>query len=124
LSHADIVEDVGESGVESRNFICAACGLYYLGWWCALLGFCFFSISYLHVQFLQLSGLEKRRQLEIWECNEIDGLCVKRLTSLPVQYVLGEWDFCGMTLKMKRPVFIPRPETEVCFVLSGHIFIF
>ncbi|XP_044307297.1 MTRF1L release factor glutamine methyltransferase isoform X3 [Varanus komodoensis] len=31
---------------------------------------------------------------------------------MPVQYVLGEWDFQDLTLKMKAPVFIPRPETE------------
>ena len=30
----------------------------------------------------------------------------------PVQYVLGEADFCGMTLKVKPGVLIPRPETE------------
>lgn len=32
---------------------------------------------------------------------------------MPVQYILGEWDFQGLTLKMAPPVFIPRPETEV-----------
>ncbi|XP_061314269.1 MTRF1L release factor glutamine methyltransferase isoform X2 [Pezoporus flaviventris] len=31
---------------------------------------------------------------------------------MPVQYVLGEWDFRDLTLKMRPPVFIPRPETE------------
>ena len=30
----------------------------------------------------------------------------------PVQYVLGETDFCGMTMKVKPGVLIPRPETE------------
>lgn len=30
-----------------------------------------------------------------------------------MQYVLGEWDFQGLSLKMVPPVFIPRPETEV-----------
>jgi release factor glutamine methyltransferase len=30
----------------------------------------------------------------------------------PVQYVLGEADFRGMTLKVKPGVLIPRPETE------------
>ena len=32
---------------------------------------------------------------------------------MPVQYVIEEWDFRDITLKMKPPVFIPRPETEV-----------
>ncbi|XP_028574528.2 MTRF1L release factor glutamine methyltransferase isoform X2 [Podarcis muralis] len=42
----------------------------------------------------------------------IQQLCAKRLQRMPVQYVLGEWDFQDLTLKMKPPVFIPRPETE------------
>ncbi|XP_064466825.1 MTRF1L release factor glutamine methyltransferase-like isoform X2 [Ornithodoros turicata] len=39
---------------------------------------------------------------------------------LPLQYVLEEWDFHQITLKMRPPVFIPRPETEelVDIVLS------
>lgn len=32
---------------------------------------------------------------------------------MPVQYVIEEWDFRDLTLKMRPPVFIPRPETEV-----------
>ncbi|XP_075039944.1 MTRF1L release factor glutamine methyltransferase isoform X2 [Mixophyes fleayi] len=31
---------------------------------------------------------------------------------VPVQYIIGEWDFLDMTLLMRPPVFIPRPETE------------
>ncbi len=30
----------------------------------------------------------------------------------PLQYVLGEWDFRGLTLKTDRRALIPRPETE------------
>ncbi len=32
---------------------------------------------------------------------------------VPVQYIIGEWDFRTVTLAMKPPVFIPEPETEV-----------
>lgn len=32
---------------------------------------------------------------------------------MPVQYIIEEWDFRDLTLKLKPPVFIPRPETEV-----------
>ena len=31
---------------------------------------------------------------------------------MPIQYIIGEWDFHLITLKMRPPVFIPRPETE------------
>ena len=31
---------------------------------------------------------------------------------MPIQYIIGEWDFRDLTLHMKPPVFIPRPETE------------
>ncbi|NXA33394.1 HEMK1 methyltransferase, partial [Eudromia elegans] len=43
---------------------------------------------------------------------QIQQLSAKRLERMPVQYVLGEWDFQDLTLKMRPPVFIPRPETE------------
>ncbi|XP_077899375.1 MTRF1L release factor glutamine methyltransferase isoform X6 [Ictidomys tridecemlineatus] len=42
----------------------------------------------------------------------IQVLCSRRLQRVPVQYILGEWDFRGLSLKMVPPVFIPRPETE------------
>lgn len=31
---------------------------------------------------------------------------------MPVQYIIGQWDFRDLRLKMVPPVFIPRPETE------------
>lgn len=39
---------------------------------------------------------------------------------MPVQYIIGEWDFRDITLKLVPPVFIPRPETEILvdFVLK------
>uniref|UniRef100_F7ICU2 peptide chain release factor N(5)-glutamine methyltransferase n=1 Tax=Callithrix jacchus TaxID=9483 RepID=F7ICU2_CALJA len=42
----------------------------------------------------------------------IQELSSRRLQRMPVQYILGEWDFQGLSLKMMPPVFIPRPETE------------
>lgn len=35
------------------------------------------------------------------------------LIRVPVQYIIGEWDFRELTLKMRPPVFVPRPETEM-----------
>lgn len=42
----------------------------------------------------------------------IDKLCQCRMAHMPVQYIIGEWDFKDLTLKVVPPVFIPRPETE------------
>lgn len=39
-------------------------------------------------------------------------VCKRRLNREPLQYIIGEWDFRHLNLKMKKPVFIPRPETE------------
>uniref|UniRef100_A0A3Q3WBP1 peptide chain release factor N(5)-glutamine methyltransferase n=1 Tax=Mola mola TaxID=94237 RepID=A0A3Q3WBP1_MOLML len=52
----------------------------------------------------ELLGADKTKQ--IWQ------LCTRRLSRMPVQYVIEEWDFRDLTLKMRPPVFIPRPETE------------
>ena len=32
---------------------------------------------------------------------------------VPVQYLIEEWDFRHIGLRLKPPVFIPVPETEV-----------
>nr|XP_036850198.1 MTRF1L release factor glutamine methyltransferase isoform X3 [Manis javanica] len=50
--------------------------------------------------------------LTAWQLQCIQELSSRRLQRMPVQYVLGEWDFHGLSLKMAPPVFIPRPETE------------
>ncbi|XP_048953564.1 MTRF1L release factor glutamine methyltransferase isoform X4 [Canis lupus baileyi] len=47
-----------------------------------------------------------------WQLQCIQELSSRRLQRMPVQYILGEWDFQGLSLKMAPPVFIPRPETE------------
>ncbi|XP_033746226.1 MTRF1L release factor glutamine methyltransferase-like isoform X2 [Pecten maximus] len=46
------------------------------------------------------------------QIDKIAEMCRKRYERMPVQYIIGEWDFHELTLKMRPPVFIPRPETE------------
>lgn len=46
------------------------------------------------------------------QLEEVERLMTCRLARMPLQYILGEWDFHCLTLKMVPPVFIPRPETE------------
>ena len=45
--------------------------------------------------------------------DNVESMSAKRLMNYPVQYVIEEWDFHSVALKMRPPVFIPRPETEV-----------
>ncbi|XP_017756677.1 PREDICTED: hemK methyltransferase family member 1 [Eufriesea mexicana] len=52
-------------------------------------------------------------QLTSDQCDILDSLCECRLSRMPVQYIIGEWDFRDITLKVVPPVFIPRPETEM-----------
>jgi len=43
---------------------------------------------------------------------ELDSLILCRMARMPIQYILGNWDFHNITLDLHPPVFIPRPETE------------
>lgn len=43
----------------------------------------------------------------------IYNMCNKRIAGLPIQYVLGEWDFMDFTFNVGEGVLIPRPETEI-----------
>ncbi|KAM7011672.1 MTRF1L release factor glutamine methyltransferase isoform 2-T2 [Passerculus sandwichensis] len=62
--------------------------------------------------FQSLDSKSLQTPLTALQQEQIQQLSHKRLQRMPVQYVLGEWDFQELTLQMRPPVFIPRPETE------------
>lgn len=53
------------------------------------------------------------RPLSRREENRFNRLLNSRLSGLPFAYVTGEREFWSLPLKIKRGVFIPRPETEL-----------
>ena len=46
-------------------------------------------------------------------CDKAFELAEKRVSGMPIQYVIGEWDFMGHTFSVGEGVLIPRPETEI-----------
>lgn len=46
----------------------------------------------------------------------------ERCRGIPLQYILGEWDFMGRTFSVGEGVLIPRPETEeLCQAVLSRI---
>jgi release factor glutamine methyltransferase len=56
---------------------------------------------------------------------ELEELVARRERREPLAYVLGEWGFRRLTLKVDSRVLVPRPETEVvverCLALIGRL---
>lgn len=62
-----------------------------------------------------------RKEISEKEWRKIRRLLLRRRRGEPVFYIVGKREFYGIELKVKRGVFIPRPETEnlVDEVLKG-----
>ena len=56
--------------------------------------------------------LGKDTQLSAGCQTELEEIAKRLLQGEPIQYVLGQADFCGRTFMVNEHVLIPRPETE------------
>ncbi len=47
----------------------------------------------------------------------------KRISGIPLQHVIGEWDFYGRTFTVDKRALVPRPETELLveFVTAAEL---
>lgn len=45
--------------------------------------------------------------------HRVKELVARRLAGEPVAYIIGEWEFFGLTLDITRDVLIPRPDSEL-----------
>lgn len=68
----------------------------------------------------KIIDVSRNDRLDASQIKKLESLCECRLSRMPVQYIIGEWDFRDITLKLVPPIFIPRPETEILvdFVLK------
>ena len=58
--------------------------------------------------------LEKNRSLlDLKKFNRLEHILQKRVSGEPLQYLVGDVEFMGLTLSVKPGVLIPRPETEI-----------
>lgn len=73
-------------------------------------------------QWLAAYGLERGRAwvaahpeviLDGEQQRRLDDLLQRRVAGEPLPYILGEWEFYGLRLRVSPAVLIPRPETEL-----------
>jgi len=63
--------------------------------------------------YVQLFSIAGETELSHDTASHIALMTEQRLNRMPVQYIVGDWDFDNISVKLQPPVFIPRPETEV-----------
>ena len=65
---------------------------------------------------------ERQLQLSAQQVERFNSHVASRMNRVPIQYIIGNWDFYGQTYLLASPVLIPRPETEemVEIILGRH----
>jgi release factor glutamine methyltransferase len=64
----------------------------------------------------------KDTQLSLDRQTELEEITKRLMEHEPVQYILGQADFCGRTFHVEPGILIPRPETEhLCRLITKHM---
>jgi release factor glutamine methyltransferase len=65
--------------------------------------------------------LKHEEKLTDAEFKNVCSIISRIKSSEPIQYILGQTEFCGLLIKLNHSVLIPRPETEelVQWIFSG-----
>ena len=58
---------------------------------------------------------------EAFTSDELKNAIEKRLKRYPLQYLIGEWDFCRESYFVSPDCLIPRPETELLVELAASL---
>lgn len=62
--------------------------------------------------------VEKERNVSAKELECVDAGLERLLTGEPIQYIIGQVEFCDLLLKVDHRALIPRPETEEMMELA------
>lgn len=65
-----------------------------------------------HFFSLTLSDIYSKKEMSA-DTSVLDKAVEKRLANIPLQYILGKWEFMGHEFLLNENVLIPRPETEL-----------
>lgn len=58
-------------------------------------------------------ALDPRLEVDPVVAHRFSALWEKRLMGVPVQHLIGEWDFYGRPFRVDGRALVPRPETEI-----------
>ncbi len=75
------------------------------------------AILFEHFAGVQRHTLPFRKNEEI-ESEELASALDRRLAREPLQYIIGEWEFCGLRFTLNSDCLCPRPDTELIVELA------
>ena len=65
-----------------------------------------------HFLNLSLSDIYSQKEISV-DLSELNTALEQRLNNIPLQYIIGSWEFMGNEFLLNENVLIPRPETEL-----------